>query len=388
MALVDFALDPLPGPVLHRVLAEHRVQGPITPARFFGEPAWLIAQHAALVEALRDAERFPPPAMYRRSLEPVIGRSFISMDGAEHHRYRQLATPAFRSRAVERYERSELAALAHELVDAIDDSTDVDLVTAYSERLPYLVITRLLGMPRDREDEFHQWAIGLLRFAQDPANARRCVDELTRYLTPVVEARRREPREDVISELVHAEVDGRRLTDDEIHAHVRLLFPTGGETTHGALGNLLYALFTHEGLWEDLSRAPGAIPGAVEEALRWESSVAVLPRMSAPTPVTFHGVELPANSWVLFGLAAANRDPAVFTNPDRFDATRVCDDMLTFGPGHKSCPGMHLARKNLAVAVAVLIERFPRLHLIDLDDAEPRGVAPRGPLALRVRAVS
>ena len=388
MALVDFALDPLPGPILHRALAELRIQGPVTPAKFFGEPAWLIARHAVLAEALRDAERFPPFAMYRSSLEPAIGRSFISMDGVEHRRYRQLATPAFRSRAVERYERSDLAALARELVDAIDDTAEIDLVSAYSERLPYLVITRLLGMPRDREDEFHQWAIGLLRFTQDPANARRCVEELTRYLAPVVAARRREPREDVISELVHAEVDGRRLTDDEVHAHVRLLFPTGGETTHGALGNLLYALLCHEGLWEELAHAPEAIPGAVEEALRWETSVAVLPRMSAPAPVTFHDVEIPAHSWVLFGLAAANRDPAVFADPNRFDVTRGCEDMLTFGPGHKSCPGMHLARKNLAVAVAVLIERFPRLRLVDPHEAEPRGVAPRGPLALRVQAVS
>jgi len=388
VALVDFALDPLPGPVLHRALAELRIQAPVAPAKFFGEPAWLIARHDVLAEAFRDAERFPPPAMYRMSLEPVIGRSFISMDGPEHHRYRQLATPAFRSRAVERYEHSDLAALAHELVDAIDDTGEVDLVTTYSERLPYLVITRLLGMPRDREDEFHQWAIGLLRFAQDPANARRCVEEVTRYLAPVVEARRREPREDVISELVRAEVDGRHLTDDEIYAHVRLLFPTGGETTHGALGNLLYALLRHEGLWEELAGTPAAIRGAVEEALRWETSVAVLPRMAAPTPITFHEVEMPANSWVLFGIAGANRDPAVFPDPDRFDPARACEDQLTFGPGHKSCPGMHLARKNLEIAVAVLIERFPKLHLIDPDEAEPRGVAPRGPVALRVRVGS
>lgn len=276
MALVDFAFDPLPGPVLHRTLAELRTESPLAPTLFFGGPAWVIARHEVLAEA-------------------------------------------FRSRAIERYERAELAALAHEIVDAIDVDHEIDLVTSFAERFPYLVITRMLGLPHDREEEFHTWALGLLRYTQDRENARRCAEEFTRYLAPVVEDRRRAPREDVIGELVHAEVEGRRLIDEEVYSHVRLLFPTGGETTHGALGNLLYALLSHEGLWEELRRAPERIPGAVEEALRWETSVAVLPRLSAPEPMVFHNVELPANSWVLFAIAGANRDPAVFSDPDRFD---------------------------------------------------------------------
>jgi cytochrome P450 len=384
MTKVDFALDPLPGPQLHAALAGLRGMGPIVPALFLGADAWVITSHAALAEAFRDTVRFPPPAMYQASLEPVVGKTFISMDEPDHQLYRRLATPAFRSRAMARYEESGLAELAHELVDELDGRDEFDLVADFTERFPYLVIARLLGLPRDREGDFHRWALGLLRFRDDAANAQACAAELTRYLAPVVAARRREPREDVISGLVQAEIDGRRLTDDEVYSHVRLLLPTGGETTHGALGNMLYAILTHGDLWQRLRAEPGRIPAVVAESLRWETSIAVLPRLSAPRTTRFFDVELPPNSWVLFAIAAANRDPGAFPDPDRFDPDRDPGDPLTFGPGPKNCPGLHLARKNMTVAAQVLIERIPSLRLVDAVAAEPRGVAPRGPEALRV----
>lgn len=209
--------------------------------------------------------------------------------------------------------------------------------------------------------------------------------EFTTYLAPVVEARRSEPRNDVISELIATEVEGRRLTDAEIHAHVRLLFPTGGETTHATLGNLVYALLTHEGAWERLRAEPERVDDAVEEALRWETSIAVLPRLSCSEPVEFRGVEIPPDSWVLFGIAGANRDPAVFDEPDRFDLDRERKEGLTFGRGVKSCPGMHLARRNMQVGLTVLLERLSKVELLDPEAARPRRTVLRCPDALRVR---
>ena len=122
----------------------------------------------------------------------------------------------------------------------------------------------------------------------------------------------------------------------------------------------------------------------MEEALRGETPIAVLPRMSASEPVEFYGIEIPADSWVLFAMAGANRDPAVFTDPDRFEISRPQGDALTFGRGVKSCPGMHLARRNMAVAVEVLLERMPGLKLLDADAALPRRTVLRSPDALRV----
>jgi len=383
---VDFALDEMPGRELHDVLRGYRERGPVQPTRFLGLPAFVITGHQPLLEAFMDVECFPPHRMYEVSFEGAIGKSFISMEDPEQHRiYRKLATPAFRSRAVASYEREGLAALANELLDPLEERGELDLMPDFAARFPYLVITRLLGLPRDREEAFHRWALALLHLREDPAQSRKAAVELTSCLAPVVEARRLAPRNDVISELVQARVEGRSLTNEEIYSHVRLLFPTGGETTHGSLGNLIYALLTQEDAWARICSDPSKIPGAIKEGLRWETPIAVLPRLSCSRPCEFHGVEIPADSWVLFAIAGANRDPALFSDPDRFDIDRGAQDTLTFGRGVKSCPGMHLARKNLRVALETLARRMPDLELLDPADAIPRRSVLRGPNALRVR---
>ena len=383
---VDFALDEMPGDELHEVLRAYREQGPVAPTRFLGIPAFVITGYAALLDAFRDNERFPGHRMYEVSFAGAIGKSFISMEDANEHRvYRKLATPAFRSRAVQSYEKSGLAALAHELIDGFGERKEVELVAEFTGRFPYLVISRLLGLPREREEEFHRWALALLSFRDDPAAAATAAQELTAFLAPVVEARRRKPENDVITGLAQARVEGRQLSDEEIYSHVRLLFPTGGETTHGSLGNLLFALLRDAGAWSELRRHPEQIEAAVDEALRWETPIAVLPRLSCSEPMEFYGVEIPADSWVLFAMAGANRDPDVYPDPDRFEIGRPQTDMLTFGRGVKSCPGMHLARRNMAVAVEAMLERMPGLELLDPAAAVPRRTVLRSPDALRVR---
>ena len=357
---LDFALDALPGASLHEALRGYRERNPVAATRIFGQPAFVVTGHEALLEAFLDEENLPPHRMYAGGIEPAVGRTFISTpSGPEHRALRKLATPAFRSRAVAAYEQEGLAELAHELLDRVEGKAEFDLIEDYAARFPYLVISRLLGLPREREDEFHDWALALLRMRDDPVAARKAGQELTRFLAPAVEERRREPRNDVISELVHSRDLGRALTDEEIFSHVRLLFPTGGETTHGSLGNLLYALFTQGDEWERVVSDREVIPATVDEGLRWETSIAVLPRMSGDAPHERFGQEIPPDTWVLFGIAGANRDPAVYEDPDRFDPKRGRHDELTFGRGTKSCPGMHLARRNLAVATEALTQRFP-----------------------------
>ncbi len=383
---VDFALDELPGESMHQVLHAFRESGPVQPTRFLGLPAFVITSHKALEEAFLDEHVLPGHRMYQLSFEPAIGKSFISdPDPASHHLFRKLATPAFRSRAVASYEQSGLSALANELLDRIADQTEFDLVPDFTARFPYLVISRLLGLPRDREDEFHAWALALLTYRDDPERGLRARESLSEFLAPIVEERRRNPQNDVISELLQAEVDGRRLSDEEVFSHVRLLFPTGGETTHGSLGNLLSALFTQDGAWEKICRQPEKIPAAVNEGLRFDTPIAVLPRLSRSEPTSFRGVEIPADSWVLLAMAGANRDPEAVRDPDRFDIDRVQPPNLVFGRGPKSCPGIHLARRNMAVALEVLSHRMPDLELVDFEAAMPRRTVLRAPAALRVR---
>jgi len=383
---IDFGLQELPGEDLHRVLHAYRARGPVQPTRFLGLPSVVITGHKALEEAFLDEHVLPGHRMYQVSFEPAIGKSFISdPDPASHLLFRKLATPAFRSRAVASYEQSGLAALANELVDRVAGRDEFDLVRDFTARFPYLVISRLLGLPRDREDEFHAWALALLNFRNDPEAGLRARQTISDFLLPILEARRRAPQNDVISELLAVEVDGRKLDDEEILSHVRLLFPTGGETTHGSLGNLLSALFLHDGAWESLCREPGKIPAAVNEGLRYDTPIAVLPRLSRGEPTTFRGVDIPADTWVLFAIAGANRDPEAVRDPDRFDVDRVQPPNLVFGRGPKSCPGLHLARRNMAVALEVLTRRMPDLDLVDRDAALPRRTVLRAPDALRVR---
>ncbi|MBM4382384.1 MAG: cytochrome P450 [Deltaproteobacteria bacterium] len=383
---VDFGLHELPGESLYDVLRRFRERGPIQPTRFLGLPSFVITSYDALHAAFLDEHVLPGHRMYQASFEPAVGKSFISdPDPASHLLFRKLATPAFRSRAVASYEESGLAALANELVDRLARRDELDLVRDFTARFPYLVISRLLGLPRDREDEFHGWAIALFAFRGDPAGALAAKQSLTEFLLPLLEERRRRPQNDVLSELLAAEVEGRRLSDEQVLSHIRLLFPTGGETTHGALANLLAALLLRDGAWQALCREPHKIPAAVAEGLRFDTSIAVLPRLTRSEPTRFRGVDFAPDTWVLFAIAGANRDPAIVASPDHFDIDRVQPPNLTFGRGAKSCPGMHLARRNMAVALETLTRRMPDLALVDREAALPRKTVLRAPAALRVR---
>ncbi len=381
----DFATEDFAGVGLHHSLAASRQRGPVTPTLFGGQPALLISGHQALAEAFRDNERFPPADAYRITIEPVQGVTFQTMENEQHRLYRRLATPAFQSRAVEAMEQEGLARIAHELIDRLGNQRSADFASAFTHRVAFAVISRMLGIPTEREDVFRDWAVGFLEFPRDPARSRHCAEQITQYLLPILAQRRREPRDDILSGLVAAEVDGRRLTDEEILAHIRLLFSAGASTTTDALGNLVYTLLEEPERWQALLAQPDLRPGAIEELLRWETPVAVLPRLSRSHPVEFHGTRIPVATFCLFAIAAANRDPAVFENPNVFDMQRDSSKkLLSFGPGPRLCPGMHLARRQLAVALDVILERLPGLQLLDSEAAVPRGAILRGPARLPV----
>ena len=306
------------------------------------------------------------------------GRTFESMDGREHRLVRRLATPAFRSSAVARMEAQGLAALAHELIDGFASEGEGDLVPRFTARFPFLVISRTLGIPTDREHAFVGWAEGILRF--DHGSAR----SFTEMLRPVVAARRREPRDDLISALLAAEAEGRRFSDEEVLSHVRLLFSAGATTSHDALATLVFVLLSQPGLAEAVRADRSLLPAVIEELLRFETPVAVLPRLCLGGATLFD-VEIPPESQMLFAIASANRDPAIFEDPDGFDPKRDTRAKLTFGLGSHSCPGLHLARTNLRVAAEVLLERLPALRLLDEPAARPRGATVRGSKALAAR---
>lgn len=385
--MYDFHSHSYPGESFHSILKALRSNGDLSEVTFNGHPATVITSHRALKAAFEDNHLFPGHLSYQMSIEQSIGKSFISMPDPEPHRtYRKLSTPAFKSRNIAVYDDEIFFHTANNLIDALVEKKEIDLVKDFTARFPYLVITQLLGIPKDKEEEFHEWAMALL-LPEENEHSEKKQSAFYNVLRPIIAARRKSPKEDIISELTSVEIDGIELNDDEILNHIGLLFPTGGETTHGSLGNLLYALLTHPSLWQRLRAEPHLIPSAVDELSRWESSVALLPRISADKSFNFFDFNVPPNSLILFGIAAANRDPTVFNNPDEFNIERESKDTLAFGRGPKTCPGKHLAKRNMIVAIQLLLERLPNLKLTNIEDSQPRGSALRSPLALNVTQV-
>jgi cytochrome P450 len=294
--------------------------------------------------------------------------------------------PTFRRQSVAAADDDRLARHAHRLVDAFAKEGEVDLCPLFTRVFSFSVICDLLGLPLGREPEFYQLSLDLMFGGRDLAASRRADARFCDFAKPTIAARRREPRNDVISDWCQLEIEGRHLTDDEILAHMRLFFTAGATTTSDGLGNLVHALLTHPEAWHACREDRNQCPKAVEELLRFNPPVAAQPRFArADATVEFHGCEITASHAMLFGIAAANRDPEVFPDPDRFDIERNHDHILTFGPGLRTCPGMHLARKNLRIALEVLTERVPDLALTDATASQPQGVLLRGPATLPVK---
>jgi len=385
---IDWYYDELPGREFADGLAALRELGPVARVSALGGalPLYYIRGYHALAEAFRDGECFPAGHAYRIISQPYIGETFMSMDEDRHRVWRPPMTPAFRRTVIDQLEESGFLPIAHELIDQIESAGAGDLVPAFSRRFAFAIICKQLGLPRDREPEFYDWSMDLMFGGRDLEKSR-CADELlTAYVEPVLEAREKEPRDDVISSWLATEVEGEPIGRDAILAHVRLFFTAGATTTSDALGNLIHALLSQPEAWEACVAEPARHEDAVQELLRWNPPVAAQPRFSRPDrAVEFEGVELPAGSAALFGIAAANRDPEVFPDPDRFDIERRTKDLMTFGPGLRTCPGMHLAQKNLRVALRVLAERLPRLRLLDAEACASRGILLRGPRTLPAR---
>ncbi len=178
---LDLGMDLLPGDELHTALGELRESGRVVPVRFFGTEAQLVTRFDDVKESFRDDEHLPAGATYQMHTEPVVGRTFISMDGKEHDRHRALATPAFRSRAVARFDEEALLPLAHEIVDRFAARGECDLVAELTAVLPYYAITRKLGVPRASDDDMRAWADAMLAFPSDPDGAVRAADGVLRH---------------------------------------------------------------------------------------------------------------------------------------------------------------------------------------------------------------
>jgi cytochrome P450 len=363
---------------LESLTAELQAQGKrVVPVRYIGQTAWLILRHKELHDAFLDGAHYPCSAAHLRHSSPVMGRNILCLDGEEHRIKRGLVAGAFLPSKVRGYTERLVRPIANRLIDGFAGRNELDLVPEYTRRLPVLIITGLLGVPAENERQLIEWIEGLFSYPWNPEFALKARDEVTAFFLPIIHARRAEPQDDLISLIAASEFEGHRLTDEEVLAFVRLLFPAGADTTYLALGSMMNHVLADPDLRTQVLADAGIIPKVVDEALRLYNTTAFLPRYTE-TGIDYEGVRIPPDSWVLFGIRPANRDPEAFANPERFEIDRDRRRSLTFSIGPHACLGLHLARAEMSVSLELLLARLPGLRLREgrapMTNAVLRGV--------------
>ncbi len=383
-----------PYPTFQKLRRECPVQ-PLTTHEMFGiglqlprpddaPPIFTVLSHETVSEVLRDGERFSSKA-YEHTMGLVMGRTILQMDEPEHRRYRALVQKAFTMKALERWERDLIRPVVTDHVERFAARGHADLRRELTFPFPVTVIAGMLGLHEKDLEDFQRWAVELISIGFDFQRSVQASKVLGEYLAGLVAERRADPRDDLTSVLAHAELDGNRLSDDEIIGFLRLLLPAGAETTYRSLSNLIFALLTHTDQLEALRGDRSLLDAAIEEALRWEPPLTGIIRQCT-RDTELAGVRIPEGSMIGVCLAAANHDESRYENPDAFDIFRPLKQSMEFGFGAHRCLGMHLARSETRVAIETLLDRFPDLHLDpEAEDVHITGLIFRTPTALPVR---
>ncbi|MEV1065692.1 cytochrome P450 [Streptomyces sp. NPDC050263] len=359
-----------------------------------GLPAWLITRYDDVRRALADPrlsldKRNAKPGGYRGlALPPALDANLLNMDPPDHTRIRRLVSQAFTPRRVAAL-REPIRETADALLDAIEPLGRADLIASYAAPLPIAVICDLLGVPPHDRRDFRSWTDALV--APDPAEpsrAKQAVGSVLAFFTRLIADKRSDPADDLLSALiaVRDEADGAadgadRLSEDELMSLAFLVLFAGYENTVHLIGNATVALLGHPDQLAALRADPGRLGSAVEELARYDGPTPLAIRRFPTEDLVIGGVTVPAGETVLLGLAAAHRDPARFSDPDRLDIGRDATGHLALGHGIHYCLGAPLARLETEIALAALLDRFPRLSL-----AVPAGELRRRP-AMRARGL-
>ncbi len=319
----DFCLDEVPD--LHQRLDALRPLGPVVKVKYLGDPVWLINDYATLREAFSEEEHFSSESAYRIHSEPSMGRTLQTMSGDMHRLNRSLVSRPFFPARIRELVESLLEPLADQLLDQLRVGEEVEFVRAFCQPYPFSVITAMLGLPMEANDQCLKWAVKIIDYPWDPEGALRARDEFSDFLAPLVVQRREQPGEDILSVLANAVVDGQQLDDEEIFAFCRLLFPAGSDTTYKNLGSLVYAVLSNPGMVERVRSGPEACAEIVQEGLRWQPPTALLPRMCSKSRELGGWRSARATGYCLV-LPQPIATPNCLNNPDALtliEATRI-----------------------------------------------------------------
>ena len=348
------------------------------------KPVFMVYRHEEAAQMLRDNETFSSAIIIDAFGDALGKHVMLGMDEPEHGRHRALVSKAFSQKALARWEEELLGTVGNELIDVFVDRRTADVAREFTFPYPTQIIAGLLGLPREDYPQFQRWSVALLAVLFNRERGLAASEALRQYFIPILAARREEPRDDLISALAQAEIDGDKLSDEEIFSFLRLLLPAGVETTYRSLGNLLFALLFNPDQLDAVRADRSLLPQAIEEAVRWEPPLLTITRV-ATRDTELAGVPIPAGSSVMPVLGAANRQDERYPDPDRFDIFRSARAHIGFGHGVHVCLGMHLARLEMRVALNLLFDRLPNLRLDpDADDPHIRGQVFRSPTSLPV----
>jgi len=345
---------------------------------------WLLTAHEHVSSVLAD-RRFGRdfaretmvingPAAMENPLNIAMSRMVLFLDPPDHPRIRKLVSKAFSGRRVQDL-RPHIGRVATDLLNRVRERGQMDIVADFALPFPMTVMFDLLGVPESDREYFTRSFRVTSRVldiipltATERKEATEQLNTLKRYFGDLIELRRREPAEDLISSLVQVEEAGDSLSSDELLSNIILLFIAGHETTSNAIGNSIYSLYSNQDQLDELKRHPENVSAAVDELLRFESPVQLSSRSALET-VEIGGRTIPCGDFVILALGSANRDPRIYPDADRLILSRPDVRPLYFGGGIHFCLGAQLARVELEIALRTLFDSFPRLRISGMENA-------------------
>jgi cytochrome P450 len=353
-----------------------------TPDSMRPERLYAAVSFDAVNRVFRDGKVFNSH-IYDSTIGLFIGPTILAMEGKKHWEHRNLVSAAFKSKSLARWEPEIVRPVVKALVDEFIDAGEADLVKDFTLEFPTRVISKLLGLPEEDLPWFRKRAIELISYTVKYKRAFEASAALKDYFLQQIDQRRSNPTDDVIGDMVTAEIDGEKLSDEAIYSFLRLLLPAGLETTYRSSGNLMYLLLTRPDQFQAVQADHELISPAIEEGLRFETPLTTVQRY-ATEDTEVEGVELTAGSVIDVCIGSANRDERRWENSEEFDIFRKRVPHISFAAGEHTCMGLHLARMETRVAVECLLTRLTNIRLITDDNPHISGQPFRSPTTIPV----
>jgi len=357
---------------LPREMGVPSIAAGVTPDR----KMFTLLKYADIQAALSDSQTFTTEP-YREVFGPVQGEIILMMDGPEHKFWRTMLTNIFQKKVLDDWTERLFGPTIERRISALKPRKESELIGDFMLGFPLEIVYQMLGLPTDEEQLylFSEWALqmalgGFADFKNPEQtrelmqNAFTAANNLFDHLKKITQQRRRENSQagDLISHLVRSEVDGRRLTDDEITYFVRSLLPAAGETTTRSFTNVLAVIMSKPGLYNQLRADRSLVPTVINEALRYEGIIGIVPRL-CKRDTEIRGVKIPAGSGVNLVVNSGNRDEDAFANANEFDINRKGKMSLTFGFGAHMCMGMVLSKMEMTAALNCMLDNLPNMRL-------------------------